>query len=83
MLVGTSSGLNLAAARRVAQERGPDSVVVTVLVDTGLKYLHRTLFDQAGAPGHMAGHLGASYVHAVGASVRQEVSTWRACGASS
>jgi cysteine synthase A len=45
MFVGPSSGLNLAAAVRVAAGRGPDGVVVTVLVDTGLKYLGGSLFD--------------------------------------
>lgn len=45
MLVGTSSGLNLAAAARVAEARGPDSVVITVIVDTGLKYLVGPLFS--------------------------------------
>lgn len=43
LLVGTSSGLNVAAAHRVAQ--GRDGIVITVLVDTGLKYLHGPLFD--------------------------------------
>lgn len=44
LLAGTSSGLNLAAARKVAADRGPDDLVVTVLVDTGLKYLAGDLF---------------------------------------
>ena len=44
LLAGTSSGLNLAAAVRVAAERGPDATVVTVLVDTGLKYLTGSLY---------------------------------------
>lgn len=44
LLVGTSSGLNLAAAVRVAAEHGPDATIVTVLVDTGLKYLAGSLF---------------------------------------
>lgn len=39
LLVGTSSGLNLAAAEEVAARVGPDGLVVTLLVDTGLKYL--------------------------------------------
>jgi len=45
MFVGPSSGLNLAAAVRVAADRGPEGVVVTVLVDTGLKYLDGSLFS--------------------------------------
>jgi cysteine synthase len=44
LLAGTSSGLNLAAAVRVAAERGPGATVVTVLVDTGLKYLTGSLY---------------------------------------
>jgi cysteine synthase A len=39
LLVGTSSGLNIAAAVQLAQELGPGKTVATVVVDTGLKYL--------------------------------------------
>lgn len=39
ILAGTSSGLNVAAAVRIARELGPGHKVVTVAVDTGLKYL--------------------------------------------
>lgn len=45
LLVGTSSGLNVAAAREVAAERDPDDTVVTVACDTGLKYLSSGLFE--------------------------------------
>jgi cysteine synthase A len=45
ILVGTSSGLNVAAAVRIAQELGPGKVVATVAVDSGLKYLAGDLFD--------------------------------------
>jgi cysteine synthase A len=45
LLVGTSTGLNIAAAVRVAQELGPGKVVATVAVDTGLKYLAGDLFE--------------------------------------
>jgi len=44
LLVGTSSGLNIAAAVELARELGPDRVVVTVAVDSGLKYLAGDLF---------------------------------------
>jgi cysteine synthase A len=44
ILVGTSSGLNIAAAVAVARELGPGKVVATVAVDTGLKYLAGDLF---------------------------------------
>jgi cysteine synthase A len=45
VLVGTSSGLNIAAALQIARERGPGKVVVTVAVDSGLKYLAGDLFE--------------------------------------
>ena len=45
LLVGTSSGLNVAAAIRLARELGPGKVVATVAVDTGLKYLAGDLFS--------------------------------------
>ena len=44
LLVGTSSGLNVAAAVRLARELGPGKTVATVAVDTGLKYLAGDLF---------------------------------------
>ncbi|KAI5462777.1 tryptophan synthase beta subunit-like PLP-dependent enzyme [Mariannaea sp. PMI_226] len=45
LLVGTSSGLNVVAALQLAKELGPGKTVVTVAVDTGLKYLNGTLFE--------------------------------------
>jgi cysteine synthase A len=47
VFVGTSSGLNIAAAVRIAQELGPGKVVATVAVDSGLKYLAGDLFTTA------------------------------------
>ena len=44
LLVGTSSGLNIAAAVQLARELGPGTTVATVAVDTGLKYLAGDLF---------------------------------------
>jgi len=44
LLVGTSSGLNIAAAIDLARELGAGKVVTTVVVDTGLKYLSGDLF---------------------------------------
>lgn len=44
--VGTSSGLNIAAAVTLAGELGPGKVVATVAVDTGLKYLAGDLFTE-------------------------------------
>ena len=46
LLVGTSSGLNVAAAVQLARELGPGKTVTTVAVDTGLKYLAGDLFAE-------------------------------------
>jgi cysteine synthase A len=45
IFVGTSSGLNVVGAIAVARELGPGRAVVTVAVDTGLKYLAGGLFS--------------------------------------
>src|SRR6187455_3282062 len=45
LLIGTSSGLNVAAAIQLARELGPGKVVATVAVDSGLKYLAGDLFE--------------------------------------
>lgn len=45
LLVGTSSGLNIAGALELARELGPGRTVATVIVDTGLKYLAGDLFE--------------------------------------
>jgi cysteine synthase A len=39
LLVGISSGANVAAAQKVAAELGPDKNVVTILCDTGERYI--------------------------------------------
>lgn len=41
LLVGGSSGLNTAGAFRVAETAQPDSVIVTLLCDNGIKYLSK------------------------------------------
>ena len=41
---GTSTGLNVVGAIQIAGELGPGHLVVTVAVDSGLKYLHGDLF---------------------------------------
>ncbi|UPM44231.1 PLP-dependent cysteine synthase family protein [Halocatena salina] len=46
LLVGTSTGMNVAAARRIAANRRPDETVVTIACDTGLKYLSDRLYDE-------------------------------------
>jgi cysteine synthase A len=45
IFVGVSSGLNVIGALQVARELGPGHTVVTVAVDTGLKYLAGDLFE--------------------------------------
>ena len=39
LFAGTSTGCNVIAALRLAEQLGPDSTVVTVMCDTGMKYL--------------------------------------------
>lgn len=39
LFAGTSTGANVVAALRVAEQLGPDATVVTVMCDTGMKYL--------------------------------------------
>ena len=41
LFAGTSTGANVVAALRVAEELGPDATVVTVMCDTGMKYLKK------------------------------------------
>jgi cysteine synthase len=43
---GVSTGLNVVAALRLAEELGPEQTVATVAVDTGLKYLSGDLYDE-------------------------------------
>jgi cysteine synthase A len=45
LFVGSTSGINVAAAVQVARQLGPGSTVVTVLCDSGAKYLSR-LFNR-------------------------------------
>ena len=44
LFAGTSSGANVVAAIRVAEQLGPDATVVTLMVDSGLKYLSTDLY---------------------------------------
>ncbi len=46
IFAGTSSGLNVAAALQLAKELGPGSIVATVAVDSGLKYLAGDLYRE-------------------------------------
>ena len=44
IFAGVSSGLNVVGALQLAEELGTGKTVVTVAVDTGLKYLNGDLF---------------------------------------
>jgi len=39
LFAGTSTGANVVAALRLAERLGPDAIIVTVMCDTGMKYL--------------------------------------------
>lgn len=41
LFAGTSTGANVVAALRIAEKLGPDATVVTVMCDTGMKYLSK------------------------------------------
>jgi cysteine synthase A len=41
LFAGASTGANVVAARRLAEELGPGATVVTVMCDTGMKYLKK------------------------------------------
>ena len=47
IFAGTSSGGNVAVALRVAQLLRPDQTVVTIAVDSGMKYLSTKLYAKA------------------------------------
>lgn len=44
IFAGTSSGANVVAAIRLAQRLGPEKTVVTLMVDSGLKYLNTDVY---------------------------------------
>jgi len=48
LLAGTSSGANVLAAIQVAEELGPDAHVVTLMIDSGLKYLSTGVYRGRG-----------------------------------
>jgi cysteine synthase A len=52
LFAGTSTGANLVAAIALGMRLGPDATVVTVMCDSGLKYLSTPLYagDPAVAP---------------------------------
>ena len=44
LFAGTSSGANVVAAIRVAEQFGPDATVATLMIDSGLKYLSTDIY---------------------------------------
>ncbi len=48
LFAGTSTGANVVAALRLAERLGPDATVVTVMCDSGMKYLARLGAELAG-----------------------------------
>ena len=44
LFAGTSTGANVIAALRLAEQLGPDATVVTIMCDTGMKYLSNASF---------------------------------------
>jgi cysteine synthase A len=44
IFAGTSSGANVVAALPVAQRLGPDATVVTIMVDSGFRYLSSDVY---------------------------------------
>jgi cysteine synthase len=44
LFAGASSGANVVAAIRLAQRLGPRATVVTILVDSGLRYLSTDIY---------------------------------------
>ena len=52
LFAGTSTGANLVAAIALGRRLGPDATVVTVMCDTGIKYVSTRLYDGSagGAP---------------------------------
>lgn len=51
LFAGTSTGANVVAALRLADQLGPRATIVTVMCDTGMKYLKTFGMEVAAAPG--------------------------------
>jgi cysteine synthase A len=49
LFAGTSSGANVLAAIQVAQRLGPGAKVVTLMIDSGLKYLNTDVYRSIGS----------------------------------
>ena len=48
IFAGTSTGANVVAALRVAERLGPDATVVTIVIDSGLRYLSTDVYATSG-----------------------------------
>ena len=46
LFAGTSSGANVVAAIRIGERLGPDGTVVTLMADSGLKYLSTDVYKR-------------------------------------
>ena len=46
LFAGTSSGANVVATIQVAKRLGPDAIIVTLMVDSGLKYLSTDVYGK-------------------------------------
>jgi cysteine synthase A len=44
LFAGTSSGANVVAAIQIAERLGPEAKVVTLMADSGLKYLNTDVY---------------------------------------
>jgi cysteine synthase A len=44
LFAGTSSGANVVAAIQVGRQLGPDATVVTLMIDSGLKYVNTDVY---------------------------------------
>ncbi len=51
LFAGTSSGANVVAALRIAKRLGPGHTIVTLLIDSGLKYLTTDLYSSHSSGG--------------------------------
>ena len=60
LFVGGSSGANVVAALEVAKQLGPRATVVTIMVDSGLRYLSTPLYHPGGPGERLALPLRAS-----------------------
>ncbi len=46
LFAGTSSGANVVAAIRLAERMGPEAKIITLMVDSGLKYLSTDIYQK-------------------------------------